>query len=356
MNTPFLMTVAAKQQGMLLYDFLDAQFPFFIKESWALSLVAESLKIQNKTISGNPTLNAGDTLAFSIEQYVEPAVNTHWKVYWQNTALLVAHKPANLPVQRTTRNIYNTLTALVRRDLNFPQAQPLHRLDLETAGFVLFAKDNASTKIWQPKLKDILQEKVYRAIVWGKPEWQSQSFTCRLATKPSSAIRCQMHCTPVGTPSIISSENSNEDATVQKNTLGKISTTHFKVIESFTINNDNFSIIECELLTGRKHQIRAQLAYLGHPIVGDKIYAHEGVYYLKRLNDSIQKVDDDRLQSVHHLLVASSIKLLLAGQAPTTSPATAPLQPSPFCSQEMIKLALNAADYPAAWHEFKARK
>ena len=347
MSTPFLMTVAAKQQGTRLYDFLDAQFPFFIKESWDLSLVAESLKIQNKTLSGNPTLNAGDTIAFSLKQYVEPVVNTCWKAYWQNTELLIVHKPANLPVQRTTRNIYNTLTALVRRELNLPQAQPLHRLDLETAGFVLFAKNNASTKFWQPQLKDILQKKVYRTIVWGKPAWQSQPFTCRLATNPNSAIRCKMYCTPVNV-----SENSNEEPTNQKNKLGKISTTHFNVIESFVVNGNSFSIVECELLTGRKHQIRAQLAELGHPIVGDKIYAHEGAYYLKRLNDAVEKEDSERLQSVHHLLVACRVQLYLPCELSTASTDVPPLPYPP----EIIKLTLNEADYPAAWHEFIARR
>ena len=352
MNTSFLMTVTAKQQGILLYDFLDAQFPFFIKENWAASLVDESLKINNRATLGNPALNAGDALAFSIEQYVEPAVNTRWKVYWQNTDLLIAHKPANLPVQRTTRNIYNTLTALVRRDVNLPQAQPLHRLDLETAGFVLFAKNTASTKFWQPKLKDILQKKIYRAIVWGKPTWQSQSFTCRLATKPGSAIRCQMHCTPMGMPSV----TSTEDSIHQNNKLGKISTTRFSVIRSFTANDNDFSIVECELLTGRKHQIRAQLAYLEHPIVGDKIYAHQGAYYLKRLNDSIQEEDDDMLQSAHHLLVACSVQLSIDSRVATTSSVATQLQHVSHDSQQILKIQLDDEDYPAAWHKFIARK
>lgn len=345
MNTPFLMIASAKHQGMSLYEFLDAQFPFFIKDSWSTSLVAQSLKIQNQAISGNPILNTGDTIAFSIKQYLEPPVNTQWKIYWQNKELIVVHKPANLPVQRTTRNIYNTLTALVRRDLNLPEAQPLHRLDLETAGFILFSKNKISTQYWQPKLKDILQKKVYQAIVWGKPAWQKMTFTCKLSTQDNSAIRCKMYCTP--------ENNNNEFTSGQLNKkAGKLSTTHFKVLNTFAVNNTVFSLIECELLTGRKHQIRAQLTELGHPIVGDKIYAHEGAYYLKRLDDKIEAKDDDMLVSAHHLLVACHLELFMSVRndlAPQNHLNLNDIKNEPT---QLIKLTLNNEDYPSAWQNF----
>jgi 23S rRNA pseudouridine1911/1915/1917 synthase len=353
-NTSFLMTVAAKQQGVRLYDFLDAQFPFFVKESWALSLVAESLKIQNETVSGNPILNAGDAIAFSVQQYIEPAVNTAWKTYWETSELLATYKPANLPVQRTTRNIYNTLTALVRRDLNLPEAQPLHRLDLETAGFVLFAKTNTSAKVWQPKLSSFLQKKMYRAIVWGRPVWKTQLFTCRLATSPKSAIRCKMHCLPMATPSPKLCVKPNEDVEPKSEDPGKISTTYFSVIKSFRKNGDLFSIIECELLTGRKHQIRAMLAHLGHPIVGDKIYAHDGIYYLKRLEDAIQKEDDDMMLAGHHLLVACRVQLSMDNLAAAEGSNTTRCHQLELCSQDKITLTLNDEDYPEEWRKFVA--
>ncbi len=332
------MTVTAKQQAIALYDFLDLQFPFLIKDSWSHVLVADTVKVQGLPITGNPLLKAGDVVAFSLHQYSEPTVNTQWRLYWQNEALLVVHKPANLPVQRTTRNIYNTLTALVRRDLHLPEAQPLHRLDLETAGLVLFGKNKHSTKIWQPQLKSLLQKKTYHAVVWGKPVWSKHTLTCRLATQEHSPIRCKMYCTP------------EDQIALPGQKLGKLSTTHFTVLKSFASAASDgsyghiFSIIKCELHTGRKHQIRAQLAHLGHSIVGDKIYAHDGCYYLKRLRDATTKADEQMLLTAHHLLVACS----------------AQLHGLPVSSQEAInspegliqQLTLNNEDYPIAWQRF----
>ncbi|WP_053981710.1 RluA family pseudouridine synthase [Marinagarivorans algicola] len=352
MQTSFLMHVTPKQQAMTLYDFLDLQFPFFVKKSWSQVLVADTVTLQGLPVIGNPLLKAGDVVAFSLHQYSEPTVNTQWRLYWQNEALLVVHKPANLPVQRTTRNIYNTLTALVRRDLHLPEAQPLHRLDLETAGLVLFAKNKLSTRVWQPQLKSLLQKKIYQAVVWGKPVWRKYTFTCRLATQAHSPIRCKMYCTP-------------EHSVAQPGQkLGKLSTTHFTVLKSFTAATGNgrydqvFSVVACELQTGRKHQIRAQLAHLGHPIVGDKIYAHDGSYYLKRLRDATTEADEQMLLTDHHLLVACSAQL--QGLPERRQEVKVHQKQKVHAQQGIIdnqegsvqQLILKDEDYPIAWQRF----
>ena len=70
-----------------------------------------------------------------------------------------------------------------------------------------------------------------------------------------------------------------------------------------------YSLIQCELLTGRKHQIRAHLAHLGTPIVGDKIYSNNGGFYLKRLKKTLTENDHAALLTPHHLLHAYEIYL-----------------------------------------------
>ena len=87
----------------------------------------------------------------------------------------------------------------------------------------------------------------------------------------------------------------------------KFSKTHFQVIR----NEGDRSLIECRLFTGKKHQIRAHLAYLGYPIVGDKIYAFDGRYYLKRFQSPLTAEDFRMLGSEHHLLQAVRLELCI---------------------------------------------
>ena len=214
-------------------------------------------------------------------------------------------------MHRTTRNVYNTLTALVRRDSDWPDAQLLHRLDQETAGIVLFAKNNAQAKLWQPKFHRLVTQKIYQAIVYGTPDWTERELSNKLAVRADSPIRCQMHV-------------------CRADEKGKTSTTRFRVVQRMA----GFSLIECELITGRKHQIRAHLAHLGHAIVGDKIYAHRGEYYLHRLADSLTPVHQQQLLSPHHLLLAHRVTLQLSDD------------------QQAMPLAIVDDHYPAAWQAF----
>ena len=90
----------------------------------------------------------------------------------------------------------------------------------------------------------------------------------------------------------------------------------FKLLKS----QGQYSLIECQIFTGRKHQIRAQLAALGLPIVGDKIYSEEGKYFLKRLalENGLSAEDYRQLGAKNHLLRAVELHLRLADDQPLT--------------------------------------
>ncbi len=309
MDTTFSFRVSEKHLGMDLHTFLSAQFPFLNVLSWNDALVFPIL-VDNQPVNGNPELTPGTELRFVVRDYQEEPVNLNWRICWENDQLLVVNKPAQLPVHRTTRNIHNTLTALIRRGSPWPEAQPLHRLDQETAGLMVFAKNRHDAQLWQPRFQALLETKVYHAIVYGQPDWAELTFSCRLNTQADSAIRCKMY---------VVDENEN----------GKLSTTRFRVLSS----RGEYSVIECELFTGRKHQLRAQLAHLGHPIVGDKIYAHNGEFFLNRLDDNISEGDISRLQTAHHLLVACQLGLTMG-------------------DTEKAKIELARSDFPDAWQSF----
>lgn len=309
MKAEFRYTVPHKFSGISVQQSILDCFPFREPDELLTLLEQSSILINSTNASLKDTLNVGDELQYQLNNYNEPEVNTQWQLLWQGEEVIAVHKPANLPVSRTTRNIYNTLVQLVRRESQWPDAHLLHRLDLETSGIVLLAKNKQLASKWQPKLSQLMQRKIYHAVVYGVPNWQKKSLECTLYTKSDSPIRCQMHICNAGE-------------------AGKHSQTNFTVLKTW----GGYSLIECELLTGRKHQIRVHLSHLGHPIVGDKIYAHQGKYYLRRIENQLSEEDDQMLQTPHHLLSAYQVELQLEENTPN----------------------INIVDehYPLAWQEF----
>lgn len=239
----------------------------------------------------NQILICGQKVTVSLRGHQEADVDSHWQVLWQNDELLKVYKPALLPVSRTTRNLYQTLISLVRRETPFVNAQLLHRLDTETSGVILLAKDSAADKKWKKHLEQLIVRKVYHAWVTGLPEWNQITFECELSEKQGSEIRSQMY--------VVDPQER------ERYLKPKVSKTAFRVLQRQT----GRALIECELFTGRKHQIRAQLAHLGYPIIGDKIYSHDGRFYLKRLEQALTDDDFGTLGAQHHMLESKVIEL-----------------------------------------------
>ena len=250
------------------------------------------------------TLIPGQRYALYKPQHQEGPVDIGWKLLWQNHELMAVHKPARLPVSRTTRNLYNTLISLVRRETQYTDAHLLHRLDAETSGLILLAKNSHCDRKWKKRLDRLLVRKRYLALVWGKPDWYEYDCQCYLAEDSGSSIRSRVFC--------LTEEQVNSESHWIK---PKLSHTRFRHIQTGEFQNTDISLIECELLTGRRHQIRTQLAWLGYPIIGDKIYSNDGFFYLKRLEQDLSADDYARLGAAHQLLHAASVELNVYGES-----------------------------------------
>lgn len=277
-------TVSLRSGNQALSQYLTMSFPF-VPLDWAEHLLQGGVLVDGKRVSAHYWLQGGESLTVVIPNYVEEPVDNQWRLLWEGEDIVAVHKPADLPVCRTTRHVVNTLVELVKAQSPWFDAHLLHRLDHETAGIVLLGKDKNAAKRWQPQIQTLLSKKTYHAVVHGVPEWTEKTVSCYLQSHKDSAIRSQMF--------------------VSENESGQWSQTHFRVLRVC----EGFSLIECELVTGRKHQIRAHLASLSHPIVGDKIYNHDGQYYLKRLESALTLEDTQILLSSHHLLMAVSATL-----------------------------------------------
>lgn len=249
------------------------------------------VSVDGQIASAEQALAVAQQVEISLPEHYEEPVDIQWRKLWENDEILAVYKPHLLPVSRTTRNLYNTLISLVRRQTPYEEAHLLHRLDTETAGIILLAKTKAADKKWKPQLDKLINKKIYQAWVAGTPKWDELSFACELSEKIGSSIRSQMYVVDPAESKLYSKP--------------KQSKTLFRVL----CREQDKSLIECELITGRKHQIRVHLAHLGHPIIGDKIYSKAGRYYLKRLQGPLEQADFKALGSEYQMLTAVRMEI-----------------------------------------------
>lgn len=215
------------------------------------------LKFQAVTVNGRPVsqfnhpLQPGDTVAIRSDRYAAPKTSlpSGIKIFFEDAALLVVEKPANLlsiaSEAEPEKTAYFQLTEYLR------QAHPrskqrvwiVHRLDRETSGLMVFAKT--------PEAKEALQgnwdrfEKKYEAVVEGR--LPQASGTLKSDLDESNPFKVFIR------PS---------------STLTRHAVTHYRVLAQ----GKRLSLVELTLETGRRHQIRVQLSSIGCPIIGDEKY------------------------------------------------------------------------------------
>lgn len=182
------------------------------------------------------------------------SVDDRLKVLYEDRWLLVVEKGCGLPTISTGREnektAYSILTDYVRRRNRSSRVFIVHRLDRDTSGLLVFAKDEETKLLMQENWNDCVRERKYTAVSEGNFDRQEGRIVSWLKENPKSL---KMSC---------SSEDNG----------GKRAVTYYKVLRQ----GRNHAMLEVELETGRKNQIRVQLSYIGHPISGDRKYDASG--------------------------------------------------------------------------------
>lgn len=171
-------------------------------------------------------------------------------ILYEDDCLLILNKPAGIPVHPSILHFENSLSNGVKYyfdEINLHRKiRPVNRLDRNTSGIVVFAKNEYVHSILSRQMQNKIFTKEYIAICEGIFEEKQGTINAPIARKDNSIIeRCV-------------------------NSSGDIAITHYKVLKEF----GNFSEILVNLETGRTHQIRVHTAYIGHPIVGDSLYGN----------------------------------------------------------------------------------
>lgn len=251
------LIVNKKYDGKKLNKFLLENIPNLTYGLFCNTLRKKDIKINEKRVNKDVSVYEGDEIfVYIADSLLESKIQVNLDIIYEDNNILIVNKPTDLEVTGE-----NSLTSLIHKKyeaLNF-KPMPCHRLDRNTTGLVLFAKNDVALNIIFDKFKNHEIEKHYLALVYGIPNVQHK--------------RCEAYLF-----------KDNKKSMVYISDIPKKG--YVKIITSFSVlekRQDNSSLLDVEIETGKTHQIRAHLAYLSFPIIGD------GKYGKNDINKSFKK-------------------------------------------------------------------
>ena len=206
----------------------------------------KSILINNKNISQyNHPVHINDNI--EIKKFTNTKINNNINIIYEDDNIIVVNKPSNLLTIATTQEkehtLYSMLSEYVKEKNKHNKIFVIHRLDKDTSGVIVFAKNEKTKNLYQDNWNNLVKYRGYTAIVEGIPNKKEDTITLYLK------------------------ENKNLKMYLSKD--GNKTITKYKVKKS----NKSYSLLDIEILTGKKNQIRATMEYLKHPIVGDLKYS-----------------------------------------------------------------------------------
>lgn len=242
------LKVTEKYNNKKLINFLTENFDGLSLSTIYKALRKKDIKINNIRVSENCLLRKGDDVTiyiqdnFLFKQYNIPIV-------YQDENIVVFNKPAGLEYDTLTKYVSNTLS---NNKVNF--LQPCHRLDRNTSGLILFAKNQKSLNELLVAFKNHKITKHYICVIYGIPAYKNQKLEAFLF---KDSKKSQVYISDF-----------------QKKGYKKIITS-YNLLKSN--KKKNISLLDITLETGRTHQIRAHLAHIGFPIIGDGKYGNNKI-------------------------------------------------------------------------------
>ena len=228
-------------------------FLFTVLHTWSKKKVKERLKSATVAVNGTNTtqfdfaLAIGDLVEVGVVQKKSLAPITSLEILYQDSELIAINKPAGLLSVGTKQENKQHALAILRKQLTkgrkSPELIPVHRLDRETSGILLFATSREIRESVMGKWSKA--EKIYLAVVHGRPSEDKGSINQPLRL-----------------------DNKEYKVHVGDHPSAKFALTHYEVKE----NSENNSLLKVRIETGRQHQIRAHLSWLGHYVLGDERY------------------------------------------------------------------------------------
>ena len=246
-------------------------------------ILKEKLKLNNEIIN-NPSkkISVGDKIVLQIPEQKEPSLKPYafkLDIVYEDEDLLIINKPSGIIMHPGAGNydqtIVNALIHYNKDNLSTigEKLRPgiVHRIDKDTSGLIVVAKNNESHENLSIQFSNHTITRVYQLLIWGK-------------LRPSSGK----------IDTFITRSSKNRQMMEVSNSKGKRAITNYKTLEVF--ENDKtptLSLVECKLETGRTHQIRVHMTYLGNSIMGDGKY--------KKKYKRLKNIDTNLENSIYKL-------------------------------------------------------
>lgn len=225
------------------------------------SYVQKLIKTENVVVNGEPVkasyrLLIGDRLEITVPDAREPEIEAEeipLNILYEDSDIIIVNKPKQMVVHPAPGHLSGTLVnALMyhcRQELSgingMMRPGIVHRIDMDTTGSLVVCKNDKAHQSLAEQLKEHSIRRIYVAVVHGNLKADTGTVDAPIGRHPTERKRMSVHA---------------------KN--GKRAVTHYKVLERFGA----FTFIQCELETGRTHQIRVHMASIGHPLLGDAVY------------------------------------------------------------------------------------
>lgn len=236
------LVVNKKFNNKKLLSFLEMSFPSTSTSVFYKALRKKDIRVNDVKITENIVVYEGDVIKlYILDSFLSP-IFPDMKYIYEDDNILIVNKPKGIEITGD-----NSLTSYLQEKLHSNSILPCHRLDRNTSGLVVFAKNELSLNILLQKFKTHEISKFYRCKVYGIFDKRHDILKAYLFKDTKKSIVYINDVFKKGYKEIV---------------------TEYKVLEENKFQN--YSILEIILHTGRTHQIRAHLAHIGHPIIGDR--------------------------------------------------------------------------------------
>lgn len=225
---------------------------------------AGNIHVNGQAVKSNYKVKANDVVTVLFEhppyEYLLVPENIPLDIVYEDDEVLVVNKPAGMVVHPGHGNYSGTLlNALTYHFENLPKNSDnrpglVHRIDKDTSGLLVVAKTEDAMAELAKQFFDRTTEREYVALVWGNVEADSGTIEGNIGRHPKNRLQNTVF------------ENDEEER-------GKPAITHYKVIERFGY----VTLVSCRLETGRTHQIRVHLKYIGHTLFNDERYGGDQI-------------------------------------------------------------------------------
>ncbi|MBQ9314168.1 MAG: RluA family pseudouridine synthase [Clostridia bacterium] len=241
--------IVVEKNNKKVVNYIKSKFNNVPESAIYKALRQKDIRVNDKKISENISLELGDEITIYIKDEILYGSSLTLKkqaIIYDDENIVILNKPQGILVQGTKNDI--GLDQLINRYFHTDSIVPCHRLDRNTSGIIIFAKNAESEEIILKLIKNHEISKHYSCLVYGHPKQKTATLKAYLfKDRKNNRV-------------IISEEKKKGYVEI---------VTKYTVINTYS---DNTSLLNVELITGKTHQIRAHLAYIGYPIIGDGKY------------------------------------------------------------------------------------